>query len=469
LAVSYLAVERFDKAAEALDRAYPSALRGRTLIINRAILDIAQRINVTRGIKELKEYFAKNPASDETALNVFGAGVGMAGLDERFFQTPYYQSLLELYGAKNKELEARRPGEGRWGNEWLSGALLKQKVKQQEEGFKKYQEAFDRERYAEGLLKQAQTNLDALVSSGQSPAQAYSDMDKATSNLRGCTEAHRDAWKKIPRPDWPIRFPPVLPEAIGGGAFGSAAPARIIAVTPMPVPTPASPKPASPKPKPSSKTPSDEPKTTIVTAMPPVAPATPVSPPVDPRPMKRTVSRSAVAVPVGPDLFLTAAGSVDNATDFLLESPGGDALKGELVRKDPALGLALLRLPGQHLPYLNLAAAVTPGEVVCWGFPDVSIFNPVADSFTGTASAPKATGWTINLRRHPRLAGAAVLDKFGKLAGIALGERDTVASLIPAVGVDQIRAFLGADAPKSACSNPNPQGVMQLTASHEAQ
>ena len=62
-----------------------------------------------------------------------------------------------------------------------------------------------------------------------------------------------------------------------------------------------------------------------------------------------------------------------------------------------------------------------------------------------------------------------LLDKTGSLVGITLGDRDSVMTLIPSATVEQIRTFLAEDAPKSRCSNPNPAGIMQLTASRDAQ
>jgi hypothetical protein len=184
---------------------------------------------------------------------------------------------------------------------------------------------------------------------------------------------------------------------------------------------------------------------------------------------KPTVSRYAVAVPVGPDLLLTAAAPLENATSFRLETSSSNTLDAELVRRDPAVGLALLRVKGQRLPYLNLAGSFAGGDVICWGFPDVNIFNPAPDSITGKSVAPKSDKWTVALARHPRLAGAAILDKTGKLVGLAVGDRDAVPTQMPAVPLDQIKAFLAADAPTGLCSNPDPSLVMQLTASREAQ
>src|SRR5256885_1637248 len=79
------------------------------------------------------------------------------------------------------------------------------------------------------------------------------------------------------------------------------------------------------------------------------APAVPPPPVV--KAGKPSVSRYAVAVLVGPDLLLTAAAPLEGAGSFHLETASGSSFEAQLLRRDPALGLALLRVSGQRLPY----------------------------------------------------------------------------------------------------------------------
>lgn len=451
LGISYLALGRYEKANDPLDRAYASSLKGRSLTVNRAILDLVQKTNVARGVKEMKDFLAKQAIPDEVAMNVFGAGIGVAGMDEHFAQQPYFQGVAAFYESQNKLLEANHSGEERWGAEWMSSSAASGKKKALEDGLKKYKAAVETERKAEGLVRQAQSDVDGLALSRQNPAQAYDNLANAKQQLATATVLKHEAWKKVPRPEWPKTFMPVLPESVGGGVFGSPAPQQVAVATPAP---PSVADLLNPEPK----------KTPVV----PLNPVPPVAPPVQ-KAAKRTVYRSAVAVPVGPDLVVTAAAPIDNATEYVLETAGGNSFKAEFVRKDAATGVALLRIPGQRMAYLNLAASFNGGEVTCWGYPDVSIFSPVAAPIGGTTTAPRGNSWSVAMLRQPRIPGAAIVDKSGRLVGIALGDRDTVASQIPAVTVDQLRTFLGADAPKAICSNSDPGGVMQLTASREAQ
>ncbi len=458
LGIAYLALGRYEKANEPLDRAYASSLRERSLIINRAILDLVQKTNVTRGLKELKDYLSKQPASDEVALNVMGAGLGISGMEERFSQATYYQSVVSLYESKNNQLEATHSGEGRWGAEWISLDQVKKKKAAEKDGFTKYQEAIEAERAAQTLVRNKQANADAILATHAPAAQVNAELEAAHQKLKASELRHHEAWKAIPRPEWPKTVPPVLPQSYGGLAYGTPISAQIAVAIAAPQIVP----PSTPKHNTVDK---------IITAMPPLVTTNTSPTPQSPteRSTQRIVSRSAVAVPVGPDLLVTAAAPIDGATVFQLENVSGDTFKGELVRRDAETGLALIRVTGKRLTYLNLATGFAGGDVTCWGFPEVSIFNPIADSIGGSTTAPKAAGWTVMLRRHPRLMGAAILDGKGALIGITIGDREIPASRMSAVTLEQLRAFLGADAPQTACSSPNPSGVMQLTASREVQ
>jgi hypothetical protein len=454
-----MAVGRYEKAGDPLERAYNSSLRGRSLTINRAILDLVQRVNVMHGIKELKVFLSKQPAPDEMAMNVLGACLGLASNDEHLFQTAFFQGVGEFYQTKNKELEASHPGQMRWGTQWLSPQEAKSQLDKEAEGLKKYKQSIESVRSFEQEVKAAQSARDGATSVPAVNA-ANARMANAKANLAASMAAQKDAWKNIHRPEWPKTFPPLLPEFAGGGVFGQPGTGEPkVAIGPA---TPLEKPPVIPNPDTN------------------VTPPRPADPPLPDKPdktdsasaetarsPKRLVSRSAVAVPVGPDLLLTAAAPLENASEFRLEASDTNVYSAELVRKDSVL--ALLRIKGQSMPYLNLATSFTGGEVTGWGYPEVSIFAPTPEAIPGSTQAPKGESWKVSLRRHPRLAGTAVLDKSGALVGISLGDRDSVMTQIPTATAEQIRAFLGTDAPNSVCSNPNPGGVMQLTASREAQ
>lgn len=466
IGTAYLALGRYEKANEPLERAYTSKLHGRSITINRAILDYVQRVNVMHGVKELKDFIAARSSADEVELNVLGASLDLAGRDEHFYQTQFFKQAQEFYDAKNKELEATKPGEGRWGAEWMSSEFVKPKKSDFDKGVAKYNKAIENMRSAEAGVRSAQAYCDKARSpnSGITMSSALGKLTRAKENLAGAAAAQQEAWKAIPRPVWPKAFAPALPEFVGSGVFGEPSPSKPVEVA-MAKPLEAAIKNSSgstPPVKPAKAS-----RETVAVA-PSADAGSSVKPAAKAAPGRRMVTRSAVAVPVGPDLLITAAAPVEGAAEFLLETPSGDNFKAELVRKDAATGLALLRVAGKQFRYLNLATGFAGGDVTCWGYPEVSIFAPIADSIPGKSAAPRS-GWTLSLRRHPRLAGTAILDTSNMLVGLTLGDRDSVMTQIPAVSLDQVRTFLASDAPKTVCSNPDPAGVLQLTASREVQ
>jgi tetratricopeptide (TPR) repeat protein len=476
IGIAYLALGRYEKANDPLDRAYPSPLRGRSLTLNRAILDLVQKISIAHGIKELKDFIAKEPAPDELALNILGAALGQVSNDERLYQGQFIQGVVQFYEQKGKELEAAHGnGEKRWGSEWMDLLEAKKHTNAQAADYAKYLAAVEAVRSATAAVTAAQSERDGATSSGAVNV-ANARLATAKDNLTARTAAQKSAWQNITRPQWPKTFAPVLPDSLGGGQFGipNSAPPElkpapkpeptVVAIVPQPPKDPTlAPTVPRPKPKPES-----EPKETTST---PTATATPTATPAVVKAGPRTVSRYAVAVPVGPDLLITAAAPLENSTALRLETSASNTFDAELVRKDANIGLALLRVKGQQLPFLNLASGASAGgDAVCWGFPDVNVFNPAPDSIIAHTTPPKGDGkWIISMTRHPRLAGAAIIDKRGNLVGIALGDRDTVAAQIPAVPLDVLQTFLGADVPKMISANPDPALIMQLTASREVQ
>jgi tetratricopeptide (TPR) repeat protein len=456
IGAAYMALGHNDKANDPLDRAYVSKLREHSLIVNRAILDYVQHVKVQRGTKEMLDLLSPDDApTDEPTINVLGACVQYSMLDPNLTRGQLYQKALDLYEKLNKALESQRPGQRRWGPAWVTPNTFDAKSAKLSAGKEAYEQSIRDRDAADAVLADANVEMKkALHRAGvkrdliqqRMVDRAQAKVDKASSAYELARLNVPAMRKAIPWPEWPATFPPLLPDSAGGGAFGSPAAVPTVAVArPAPKPTAVAIAP-TPKPAPAAIEP------------PPVAAAPPVA---------RSVSRHAVAIPVGPDVLITAAASLEGATSLMIENSQGASIKAEVARKDVTSGLAILRIQGHELQYLNLASSFAGGDVTCWGFPDVSIFNPVPDQIPGNAISPKAAKWTISLRRHPRLPGAALLDKSGALVGVELGERDSVMTQLPAVRLEEIRQFLGADAPKSECANPDPAGMWQMTASRD--
>ena len=472
LAFCYMQNNRFELATEPMERAYTSPLRGHSALVNRSVLSLVQHSSPMRAIKDIQAYLASHPEPDEVLLNILGACLYVATADNQMSRSDLYKLSTSFFENKVKELEKTRPGQRRWGLNWVSDFDYAAKAenmdwakgqydraaKVRDTAYSEWQAADADWQYKQGQIKLYKVNSAARSNAVSAADYAGRVADDKNSTYQRRLATANEKYKAIPWPEWPTRFPPVRPDA-ASGRYASA----VAVVTPSPTP-PRDPVATAITPRIVVRPTEPSTPSTPVTPPPAAPPAPPVVVATPSASERRMVTRQAVAVPVGPDLLITSAALVDAGNSIQLESANGDLFKAEFVRKDPATGLALLRVSGQRLRYLNLADQFAGGEVQCWGYPEVSIFNVAPQGFSGNAAAPKAN-WSVSLQRHPRLSGAALLDKSGKLVGIVLCERDTPSSQLPAVSAATVRAFLGADFPTSICSNPDPSGVLQLTVS----
>ena len=199
------------------------------------------------------------------------------------------------------------------------------------------------------------------------------------------------------------------------------------------------------KPKPATSLPS----TTEPPAPPQVASAPPqsaITPPPPEEPVEKKtyrVTSYAAAFPVGPDLLVTTADSVADATEIEVQVADGSAYPATIVRSDSESGLALVRVSTVKFAYMGLADHFGGGAVTCVSFPGVDLFSPSATTINGSAMTPK-DGWRVHLSETPRLGGGPLLSE-GRVVGVELATRDSDITAIPAVTIDELKKFLASD------------------------
>jgi hypothetical protein len=122
-AVKFMRANQFDKAKPLLEKVYVqtgAGQRSRALVLNRAIMDLAQRPNVSRGVRELTAYLtAHAEPPDELAINILGASLNLMAERYNGKRNPVWQASLAEWDRQNARLEQTRPGMHRWGVEWL--------------------------------------------------------------------------------------------------------------------------------------------------------------------------------------------------------------------------------------------------------------------------------------------------------------------------------------------------------------
>jgi hypothetical protein len=194
--------------------------------------------------------------------------------------------------------------------------------------------------------------------------------------------------------------------------------------------------------------------------------STPVEPTTPTRAGRRGFARGATGFAVGPDLLVTAASAVEDASRVVVEFANGQPMDAT-VERTGSEGLALLRVSGQKMAYLNLAPQFAGGAVQCPAYPEVSVFGVSVEVLKGKALGVADEGWKVSLGKHPRLPGAPLLDSAGDLVGVEMADREDLTTQLPALSLKAVRGFLGRDLPGQPCGNPHAAAVVQVTGSFE--
>src|SRR5690606_26016767 len=129
-----------------------------------------------------------------------------------------------------------------------------------------------------------------------------------------------------------------------------------------------------------------------------------------------------------------------------IQSADGESFSATVVRVDAKRGLALLRVRGVKMHYLNLADAFDGGPVQCLTVTRRSLFSIEPAAVAGVVESPRGEAWTVQLDTAPALPGAP-LTRDGRVIGVVRGGDD--ATRAAAIPLAQIRGFLGSDVPKT--------------------
>jgi hypothetical protein len=416
LAASCIANQDYPHAARYLGEASGAKIHDASISLNQDIVDYVQHVNALRAVKNLTPQLAVLDDEDipqhEFEVNILGATVEYLARDDAMFKNDLFKRGAELYVHLQNALEKAHPGKIEWAGRWLpyeEGRALRVRYAAEYARYKKSisdrDEAYQRLQDAQADVARAQSNSLAGNANNFQFTSAEAELTQATNNYNAIKEEPPRLKKEIDWPQWPP-FPPAKPDMTAAMAALS-----------------------------------------------------------DPN-LRFAVTRSAVAVPVAPDLVLTSAVAVADAVEIRATDAAGVPRNGKVLRKDGLLGLALVKMDGPPLNYLNLAARVDGNKFLCFALPEVTVDKPIPEALPSMAPPPRKATWSVSVARHPRLPGAAVVDMSGLLVGIALGERASESAQVPAVPLDEVRTFLGSDAPIAPGTKPDVDDILELRASH---
>jgi len=459
IAVAYLKTKQVPKAGELFEDTAPLGQAvdreaTRELVINRAVVDIIQHTKAMRAAKSIKTYLEKHPNDppDETLLNLLGTSLFVA--EQHTAAKGLLEQCAKLYETQNARLEQTRPGEKRWGVEWLAERDAQKKFDERKQLIDKANQlaAAARAAYAE-WERQQQLYIPRGPQHIRQTTQAA--VNAAEGNYNGTQNAAKEAEKKVGSLPWLTDINPVLPPMPGGLTVVAAAAPTESGGNEPPIFSIQNFTPASGAPDNSS-------------APPPAAPPADMAPPAPvPKNVHISIPRHALAFAIDKNRMITSGDVVGNVTQVRMEDAQGTVLSAHVIAKDGHL--ALLELDGGQPGfghYLNLADSFTGGPIQCSAVPQENVFGPAQTTLTGQATAPPAGGdWAVSLNDHPRLAGSPLLNSQGQVVGVIVASREDPRTRLPAIPVNDLRQFLAAHggAPGSASSKPDPQQVFEVT------
>ena len=274
----------------------------------------------------------------------------------------------------------------------------------------------------------------------------YAFPESATASSDASVEAVEE-----PRPSsapWALVI--VAAAAAGGAAvwfFMKPAPVTTVAIATAPVKEPG--QAAAPVPS-SSPTP-----LAIPIAVPPVASATTAA--ATPASLEEVVSAAMAAVvlidtPTGrgsgffatPDTVVTNAHVVEGNSSVTLKMPDGGSLQARVVRSEPAVDLAIVRVTSPRadqvtLPLVSIATARPGQEVIAIGSPLGLLQNTVT---RGIVSGIRNAGGVMLIQTDAAInrgnSGGPLLDRYGRVIGI------TTLKMVPA-GAESLAFAVAAD------------------------
>ncbi|HEY7119963.1 MAG TPA: trypsin-like peptidase domain-containing protein, partial [Tepidisphaeraceae bacterium] len=408
-----------------------------------------------RTATSLNKYLDEHPDElDSEILDLFFTALTRA--QERVANRATLDAMIQNYEKYNARLEATRPFKKRWGVQWVDQVTFDINMHKLKSGRDNYQRALDRAADAGDEVQAAKAAVAAARLGRGSLPGANNRLARAQDILARRQEEAEEARAKIP----PI---PTLEKADLARLIQPHEAQVVVAKANDRTHAAA----GQAESKPIQFTlGGGGPKTASGGGTTGGGGGTTYEPPAAAPASRRSFQKYAAGFAVAPDLFLTASSAVEGARTVRIEIPNALPLDATVERTGPE-GLALLRVKGQKLSYLNLSTAFAGGAVTCPAFPEISVFGVSIESIRGHAAAPKDQGWKVALGKHPRLPGSPLLDTSGNLVGIELGDREDLYDRLPALSATKIQGFLGGDAPAQPSGNPGAAAVVQITAAFE--
>ncbi len=218
-AVALMRQNQYNQAADFLEKVYNAVAlekRDRALVLNHAILDLTQKRFVMRGMRDLSAYLIKHRDEDEPGMNILGALLNTAIVDQPTLKSgALWQSDLKRAADEQADVVNR------------AIFRLQSLAEQQANAFAEA----DKYNRLRNFLQQVQT--DPLASPMQKASASQNGINFQANEMMSVAEAQRlygeysnevmnlqqeqvklrKLKTTVIRPDWPTSFDPIDPDA----------------------------------------------------------------------------------------------------------------------------------------------------------------------------------------------------------------------------------------------------------------
>ena len=468
MAVAYLKLKEVPKAGDLFEDDAPLGAAAerqadRDFLVNRAVLDIIQKTKAMRAAKSLKIYLEKHPNGppDETILNLLGTSLFVA--EQHTMAKGLLDQCAEVYQKQNTRLEETRPGEKRWGVEWLPAGEVDKKMGERKQQLNVVAQLRGQ---AAAAYREWENQQRLFIPQGPQHLRqtTQANVNAAESAYNRAEQAVAEAEKKIPPLPWLTDIQPVLPPLPKGmTAVAAAVPAESGSNSTEMVDTGPS---VFTVPNVTLNSPSSDSTPTVTVPTPPPS-DTSSAPPPPPKPVHISIPRHALAVAIDKTRLVSSADIIGNVTQVRMEDANGLILTAHVVAHDERL--ALLELdPGQvnALHYQTVADNFAGGAITCTAVPQENVFGPQPVSLSGQAAPPPPQAqWAVSLSDNPRLPGSPLFDAQGQLVGLVIAKREDVRTRLSAVSGAQLKQFLTSQSalPAGPSGGADPMSVFEVT------